>query len=60
MVLVLGVATRLPGLRVDGLGDLVLGGGGGRVAREVPAGEGEGARHYCEEDLRETSLLIDM
>ena len=52
MVLVLGIAARLPGLGALGHTNAVLGGGAGGVAAEMPAGEGEGAGHDGEEGLR--------
>ena len=51
VVLVFGVAAGLPGLRVGGDANGVLGRGGSGVAGEMPAGETEGTGHDGEEDL---------
>ena len=51
MVLVLALAAIFPRLGAGNGSDLVLAGGGGGIAAEVPAYEGSGADHDCHESL---------
>lgn len=51
MILVLAAAFSLPGLGAGSHGYVVLGGGAGRIAREVPAGKRTGTDHDAEEGL---------